>query len=87
METRVAVIGIIVENMDSAEQINAILHRNASYILGRMGIPYRERGISVISIAVDAPVNVINALSGEIGKLPGVSVKAAYSRAAAPAKS
>lgn len=79
METRVAVVGIIVENRDSAEALSAILHEYAPYILGRMGIPYRERQINIISVAVDAPVNVINALSGSIGKLPGVSVKTAYS--------
>lgn len=80
METRVAVIGIVVENPDSVEQVNAILHKNAAYILGRMGIPYREKGIYIISIAVDAPQDVINTLSGQIGKLPGISAKTAYSR-------
>ncbi len=80
METRVAVIGIIVENPDSVELLNAILHRSAQYIIGRMGIPHPRRGISVISIAIDGPQDVINALSGEIGKLPGVSAKTAYSR-------
>jgi putative iron-only hydrogenase system regulator len=79
METRVAVIGIIVENPDSVERVNDILHRHASYILGRMGIPYREKGVSIISIALDAPQDVINSLSGAIGKLPGVSAKTAYS--------
>ena len=80
METRVAVIGIIVEDPDSTARINEILHQYSSYILGRMGIPYRERSISVISIAVDAPSDVINSLSGAIGKLPGVSAKTAYSK-------
>ena len=80
METRVAVIGILVEDPDSVEQVNAILHRHAPYILGRMGIPYRERNINIISIAIDAPQDVINALSGEIGKLPGISAKTAYSK-------
>ncbi|MEA4964385.1 MAG: TM1266 family iron-only hydrogenase system putative regulator [Oscillospiraceae bacterium] len=79
METRVAVIGIIVEDLTSTEHLNAILHEYADYILGRMGIPYREKRISILSVAVDAPVNVINALSGSIGKLPGISVKTAYS--------
>ena len=79
MVTRVAVIGIIVENTDSIEQLNAILHRYSGYILGRMGIPYRDRDINIISIAVDAPQDVTNALSGEIGALPGVNAKTAYS--------
>lgn len=79
METRVAVMSIIVENQDSAERINAILHEYGEYIIGRMGIPYRKRGISIISIALDAPQDTISALSGKIGKLGGVSVKTAYS--------
>ncbi len=79
MVTRVAVIGIIVENLDSTEQLNAILHRYSGYILGRMGIPYRERDINVIAIAMDAPQDVINTMAGEIGALPGVNVKTAYS--------
>ena len=78
-ETRVAVIGIIVENADAVDPLNAILHEYAPYILGRMGIPYREKGVNIISIAVDAPQNTINTLSGRIGKLPGVSAKTAYS--------
>jgi putative iron-only hydrogenase system regulator len=79
METRVAVMSIIVEDPDSAEQINAILHDYGMWIIGRMGIPYRKRGISIISIALDAPQDSISALSGKIGKLKGVSVKTAYS--------
>ncbi len=79
MVTRVAVIGILVEDPNSVEQVNAILHRHAVYILGRMGIPYREKNVNIISIAIDAPQDVINALSGAIGKLPGVSAKTAYS--------
>jgi len=78
METRVAVMGIIVENPDSVERLNSILHSYASYIIGRMGIPYHERDVSIISIAVDAPQDIISALSGKIGKLPGINVKAAY---------
>ena len=76
----VAVIGIIVEDPDSVEQVNSLLHRYAAYILGRMGIPHRERGVSIISIAIDAPSDVINTLSGQIGKLSGVSAKTAYSK-------
>lgn len=81
METRVAVIGIVLENYDSAEALNSILHEYGKYVIGRMGIPYRERHINVISVAVDAPQDVISALSGKIGKLPGVSAKTAYSNA------
>jgi len=79
MESRVALIGIIVENRDVVDQINTILHDYAPYILGRMGIPYRERGISIISVAVDAPQNVISTMSGKIGKLPGIHTKTSYS--------
>jgi len=79
METRVAVMSIIVENTDAAEEINAILHEYGAYIIGRMGIPYRKRKVSIISIALDAPQNTISSLAGKIGSLPGVSVKTAYS--------
>lgn len=79
METRVAVMSIIVENSDTVEQLNSILHDYRKYVIGRMGIPYRERKISIISIALDAPQNTISALSGKIGNLPGISVKTAYS--------
>ena len=80
METRVAVISIIVENPDSVEPLNAFLHEYSEYIIGRMGIPYRSKGINIISIAVDAPQDKISALSGKIGRLDGVASKAAYSR-------
>ncbi len=79
METRVAVISIIVENEDSAQKLNAILHEYGRYIIGRMGIPYRRRGVNIISIAVDAPQDVINTMCGGIGRLEGVASKAAYS--------
>ncbi len=79
METRVAVMSIIVEEADTVEVLNSILHEYREYIIGRMGIPYKEKKISIISIAVDAPQNTISAMSGRIGKLPGVSVKTAYS--------
>ena len=79
METRVAVMGIIVEDMNSVEQLNAMLHEYAPYIIGRMGIPYRERGINVISVALDAPQDAISALAGKVGNLDGVSAKVAYS--------
>ena len=78
METRIAVIGIVVESPDSVEALNEILHEYREYIIGRMGIPYRQKGISIISIAVDAPQDAISALSGKVGKLPGVSSKTAY---------
>lgn len=81
METRVAVIGIIVESIQSTEKINAILHEYGGYIVGRMGIPYRERGINIISVIADAPQPQISALTGKLGKLDGVSVKAVYSSA------
>lgn len=79
MQTRVAVMGIIVENTDSVEQLNALLHEYGHYIIGRMGIPYRERSINIVSIAINAPQDVISALAGKIGNLDGISVKTAYS--------
>lgn len=79
METRVAVIAIIVENPDAVEQINGLLHSHSEEIIGRMGVPYRTKGVSIISIAIDAPLNAINSLAGSIGKLPGVSAKTLYS--------
>lgn len=79
METRVALLGIIVENTESVERLNHLLHKYGGYIIGRMGIPYRERRVNIISIALDAPQDVINALSGKIGRLSGVTVKTIYS--------
>ncbi|MBQ0059871.1 MAG: iron-only hydrogenase system regulator [Lachnospiraceae bacterium] len=80
METRVAIIGIIVEDPESIPTLNEILHDYREYIVGRMGIPYRPKNVNVISIVVDAPQDQISALSGKIGKLPGISAKAAYSK-------
>lgn len=80
METRIALVGIILENRDSVENINHILSEYSKYVIGRMGIPYRERGIHIISIALDAPNNVISALSGKLGMLPGVSTKTIYGK-------
>ena len=80
MDTRVAVISIIIEDPASVQAMNDILHQYSEYIIGRMGIPYRSRGINIISIAIDAPQDVINALSGKIGRLSVVSSKAAYSK-------
>lgn len=79
MDTRVAVMSVIVENPEAVGQLNAILHEYGEFIIGRMGIPYRQRKINIISIAMDAPQNTISALAGKIGVLRGVSVKTAYS--------
>ena len=84
METRVAVIGIIVENSEATARLNEILHEYGSYIIGRMGIPYRHRGINVISIAIDAPQDAISALTGKLGRLEGGTAKTAYSNCIYP---
>lgn len=78
--TRIAVIAIIVENRDSAEEINQLLHAYGEYIVGRMGVPYRAKNVSVISVILDAPQDQISALSGKLGMLPGVSSKTVYSK-------
>ena len=80
MESRVALIGIVVENYGSVEKLNGILHEYGSYVIGRMGVPYHKRNISIISVAVDAPSDVISALSGKLGMLPGVNTKTVYSK-------
>ncbi|WP_334098510.1 TM1266 family iron-only hydrogenase system putative regulator [Parolsenella catena] len=77
--TRVAIMGVIVEDMDSVEALNRLLHECGRFIIGRMGLPYRERGVSVISVVLDAPQDTISALAGKVGALPGVSVKTLYS--------
>ena len=79
MENRIGVMGIIVEDVDSVEALNSVLHDYGAYIIGRMGIPYRDRGLNIVSIAIDAPQDVIAALSGKIGNIEGISVKTAYS--------
>ncbi len=79
METKVAVIGIIVEKLDSVSALNEILSEYGEFIIGRMGIPYKAKGINCITIVIDAEMNVINTLCGKIGKLDGVSSKAAFS--------
>ena len=79
METRVAVISIIVENEASTQKLNGILHEYGGFIIGRMGIPYRERGVNIISVAMDAPQDVINTMCGRLGRLEGITSKAAYS--------
>lgn len=81
MENRVALIGIIVENQNSVEAMNALLHQYGEYIVGRMGVPYREKHISIISVVIDAPLNVINTLSGKLGMLGGITTKTIYSGA------
>lgn len=79
MSTRVAVMSIIVNNNDSVEKLNKVLHQAQEFIIGRMGLPYREKGVSVISVVIDAPQDIIAALSGKIGNIDGVTVKTAYS--------
>ncbi|MEY8365921.1 TM1266 family iron-only hydrogenase system putative regulator [Anaerovoracaceae bacterium 41-7] len=78
MENRVALISIIVKDLNVVEELNDMLHQYSSYIIGRMGLPYREKEMHIISVAIDAPSDIINALSGKIGKLPGISSKVAY---------
>ncbi len=87
-ENRVAVISMIVDNEDSAAAINSLLHDFRQYIIGRMGIPYHEKGLNIINVVLDAPMDAVSALSGRLGRLKGVTSKAVYSRipAADPAK-
>lgn len=79
MDTRIALIGIIVEKEASVEQLNRLLHEYGEYIVGRMGIPYHKKNVNIISVAIDAPQDIINALSGKIGRLNGISAKTVYS--------
>lgn len=79
METRVAVISIIVSDDGYVEQLNRILHDYGQYVIGRMGLPYRSKGVSIICVAVDAPQDIISAMSGKLGRLPGINAKTAYS--------
>ena len=79
METRIALIGIIVENPDSVEQLNHLLHEYGSFIDRRMGIPYEKKNVNIISVAIDAPQDIISALSGRLGRLDGIGVKTVYS--------
>ena len=81
METKVAVVAVVVEDRDSVERLNEILHDYADYIIGRMGIPYRAKKINIISVVVDVPHDVISALSGKIGNLKGVTARTVYSGA------
>lgn len=83
MQTRVAVMAIIVEKGDAVERLNAVLHEYGEHIIGRMGIPYRQKGINIVSIALDAPQDTISALAGKLGNIEGLSVKTAYSNVVA----
>ena len=78
METRVAVMAVIVRREESVAALNDLLHQYGGYIIGRMGVPYRDRGVNIISVALDAPGDVISALSGKIGRLPGITAKTVY---------
>lgn len=80
MDTRIALIGIIVEDVEVVESVNQILHEYGSYIVGRMGIPYKEKKVSIISIVIDADNNIISSLSGKLGMIKGISVKTVYSK-------
>ena len=80
MDTRIALIGIILESLEYVGELNHLLSEYGEYVIGRMGIPYREKGIHVISVAMDAPNSVISAISGKLGMLPGVSTKTIYGK-------
>ena len=78
--TRLAILGIIIENRDSADKVNAMLHEYGEYIIGRMGMPYPARSVNIISVIMDAPETAISNLSGKLGQLQGVSAKVTYSK-------
>ena len=80
METRVAVISIIVTNLGQVDVLNDLLHEYSEYILGRMGVPYKKKGLNIISVAIDAPMDKINSLSGALGRLEGINAKVMYSK-------
>ena len=80
METRIALIGIIVDDLSYTERLNSILHEFGQYVVGRMGIPYREKSVSIISVVIDAPNDIISSLSGKLGMLPGVNIKTVYGK-------
>ena len=80
MDTRIALIGVLLETRESVDTTNHSLSDYGEYVIGRMGLPYKEKGIHIISIAVDAPNNIISALSGKLGMLPGVSTKTIYGK-------
>ena len=80
METKIALIGIIVEDVQAVERVNDLLHQYSEYIVGRMGLPYRERNVNIISVVVDAPENAISSLSGKLGMIEGISVKSVQTK-------
>lgn len=80
MNTRIALIGIIVEDIEASSEVNHILHDYSSYIIGRMGIPYKEKNVNIISVAIDAENNIISSISGKLGMVKGISVKTMYSK-------
>ena len=80
MDTRIAVLSIIVEDMEKTAELNQIIHEFSEYVVGRMGIPYREKGVNIISLVLDDPQNAISTLSGRIGRLKGVTSKATYAK-------
>lgn len=80
IQNRVALLGVIVENADSTEAMNHILHEYKEYVIGRMGLPYKERQVNIISVVLDAPGDVISSLSGKLGMLNGITCKAVYSK-------
>ena len=80
MESRIALVGIIVEDIEMSPEINRILHEYQDFIVGRMGIPYKKQNVAIISVVVDAPADVTSSLSGKLGMLPGISVKTVYSK-------
>ncbi|HHY76136.1 MAG TPA: hypothetical protein GX500_05055 [Firmicutes bacterium] len=80
MDRRIAIIAIVVEDRNSVAKLNEILHRHADYIIGRMGLPYEKRRLALISVALDAPADVVNSLSGQLGMLPGVTAKTLYAK-------
>ena len=80
MEKRVAMLAIVIEDNERTEELNHVLHEYSEYIIGRLGLPYRDRSISLISIAIDGPADAISALSGKLGQIPGVSAKAVYAK-------
>lgn len=81
MDTRIAVIGIIIEDKDAVEMVNQVLHQYGSFIIGRMGLPYEKKKVNIISIVLDAPADIVSAVSGKLGKIRGVSSKALFSKA------
>ncbi|OPX43796.1 hypothetical protein CLHUN_22760 [Ruminiclostridium hungatei] len=80
METRIALIGIIVDDVSATDKLNSILHDFGKYIIGRMGIPYRQKDVCIISVVIDAPNDVISSLSGKLGMVPGINIKTVYSK-------